>query len=423
MRCARGVSRLARTFAVHYSEVALKGKNRPEFVRILRRNIGRALAHLDPAIESKEGRFFVTVQGDGAEAERRLSTVFGVAWFAEASVIDADYSKIKDATLESARASPGETFKIDPRRTDKSFPITSMALARELGGEVAQATGKKVELSEPDLEIHVDVLKGRALVYSQKMKGPGGLPVGTAGRVMHLFSGGIDSPPAAWLMMKRGCRPVYLHFYLAPSPDVPLKSKVTKELRILSAWGGKSTLVLVPFADYQLATAEVPNELEPSLFRRFMRVTAETLAPHFGASAISTGDSLSQAASQTIWNLGVFDQGCSLPVFRPLLSYDKEEIVTLAKRIGTYEASLEAYKDCCAIISRHPRTRAKASIISEYAESLGFKSVSLKSLQSATLVSYTPAEGELKETPLEEALNRPPMGKALVERPGLPEAS
>jgi thiamine biosynthesis protein ThiI len=405
---------LAATFVVHYSEIALKGKNRPEFVRILRRNIGRALAGFEPAIDSLQGRFFLTATGDKSEVERRLSAVFGVAWFAEATVVDAAYAKIRDASLESARSSPGRTFKIDPRRADKSFPMNSMELARALGGDVAQATGKTVDLSGPDIRVHVDVLKDRALVYSKKVQGSGGLPVGTAGRVIHLFSGGIDSPPAAWLMMKRGCRPVYLHFYLAPTPEAPLKSKVSEEVKVLSAWAGKSTLVLVPFAEYQLATAEVPNDLEPSLFRRFMRMTAETLAPFFRASAISTGDSLSQAASQTLWNLAVFDQGSSLPVLRPVLTYDKEEIITLAKKIGTYEISLEDYKDCCAIISRHPRTRANGGLISTYAYELGFQGLITKSLRSATLVSYNPATDETKVTPLEEALRKPSTGQAVT---------
>lgn len=414
---------LADTFVVHYSEVALKGKNRPEFVRILRRNIIRALAHLGPEIESKEGRLFVTVDADRAEVARRLSTVFGTAWFARANVMDADYGLIRDAVLESARNSGGATFKIDPRRADKSFPLTSMELARKLGAVVGEKTGKRVDLSNPDLAIHVDVIRGRALVYTDKVRGPGGLPVGTAGRAVHLFSGGIDSAVAAWLMMKRGCRPVYLHFYLAPTPEVAVNSKVTKLVKVLSAWGGKSTLVLVPFSEYQLATTDVPAELEPSLFRRFMRMTAECLSPHFRASAVSTGDSLSQTASQTLWNLGVFDQGSSLPVLRPLLSYDKEEVVSLAKRIGTYELSLEEYKDCCAIISRHPRTRAKAGMVSEYARGIGFDGLASKSLGSATLISYSPMADELKVAPLEAALSRVPLREGSAGVPGVARSS
>ena len=403
---------MADTYVVHYSEVALKGKNRPEFVRVLRRNIARTLAPLHPDVKSRDGRFFVALEADPAEAALRLSRVFGVAWFAKAHVVDADYGKIEDAVLEAARASTARTFMIDPRRADKKFPISSMELARKLGSAVAERTGKGVDLSGPGLRIHVDIIRRQALVYAAKTQGPGGLPVGTAGRVMHLFSGGIDSPVAAWLLLKRGVRPVYLHFYLAPTSEGPIQSKVTKLIKVLSAWGGKSTLVMVPFAEYQLATAEVPGELEPSLFRRFMRMTAEHLAPQFGASAVSTGDSLSQAASQTLWNLGVFDSGSSLPVLRPLLSYDKEEVVSLARRIGTYELSLEEYKDCCAIITRHPRTRTKAAKIAEYVEGLGFGDLVSRSLESASLVTYGPKNDEMKTGPLSGVISRIEAGQA-----------
>ncbi len=407
------------TFVVHYSEVALKGNNRPDFVRVLRRNINRALAPLEHEIESKDVRFFVKVEANKAEVSRRLSSVFGVAWYAEAEAVDAEYGEIREAVVESARRSTGSTFMIDPRRSDKSFPLTSMELATKLGAEVVRETRKRVDLSNPDVSVRVDVVRGRALVYSEKTRGPGGLPVGTAGRVMHLFSGGIDSPVAAWLLMKRGCRPVYLHFYLAPAPEVPVASKVVKLMKALSNWAGKSTLVLVPFVEYQLATLEVPSELEPSLFRRFMRMTAESLAPHFGASAVATGDSLSQAASQTLWNIGVFDQGASMPVLRPVLSYDKEEIVSLAKRIGTYQLSLEEYKDCCAIITRHPRTRAKAGMISEYARGLGFEGLARKSLGLGTLVSYSPLADEVKVAPLTDAFARGALNETTTRVHGL----
>jgi tRNA uracil 4-sulfurtransferase len=228
------------------------------------------------------------------------------------------------------------------------------------------------------------------------------LPLGTAGRVMHLFSGGIDSAPAAWLMMKRGSIPVYLHFYLAPTSEYALQSKVLSTVKVLSDYLGKSTLVLVPFADYQLSAGGAPEDLEPSLFRRFMRVTAEALAPYFGASAISTGDSLSQAASQTIWNLASFDAGSSLPVLRPLLSYDKEEVVSLAKRIGTYDLSIQEYKDCCAIVTRHPKTRVKSVVVDRYAERIGFQGLAASSIDKGTLVAYNPYNRSLTTSPLSE---------------------
>lgn len=397
---------MAPEYVVHYSEVALKGKNRPEFVRALRRNIARSLSGMAPAVELRDGRFVVSASGTAQDAAARLGRTFGVAWFSEVAPVGLDYDGIRRAVLDAARASKGRTFKVEPRRSDKGYPLTSRELAVRLGAAVHEETGMKVDLTRPDVVIRVDVTRSNAFVYSNKTPGPGGLPVGTAGRVVHLFSGGIDSPVAAWLLMKRGCVPVYLHFYLAPTARNALESKVTKQVKALSAYGGKSTLVLVPFAEYQLATADAPGDLEPSLFRRFMRMTAEALAPPFGAAAISTGDSLSQAASQTLWNLASFDHGSTLPILRPLLAYDKDEIISLARRISTYDLSLEEYKDCCAIITRHPRTRVKSALLDDYVRRLKLQDLVQRVLGGATLVSYNPVGDVLRSAVLADSMPR-----------------
>ena len=391
-------------FVVHYSEVALKGNNRPEFVRALRRGLNRALGGMKHSIAYSEGRFVIEVAAEEEQVAERLSRVFGIAWFAPVNAVPAKYDEILDCVRAASAVQGPRTFRIAARRVDKAFPIRSQELGARLGAEVVKATGMTVDLSHPDLTVHVDVVMRRAFVYSAKSKGPGGLPLGTAGRVIHLFSGGIDSPVAAWLLMKRGTTPVYLHFYLAPTPQAAVESKVTKLVKVLSAYAGKSTLVLVPFAEYQLATTDVPGDLEPSLFRRFMRMTAEGLSPWFNASAISTGDSLSQAASQTLWNIASFDDGSKLPVLRPLLTYDKDEIIGLARRIGTYDLSLEEYKDCCAIITRHPRTRVKTEELSEYVERYGFQDLVRRSVAKASLVTYNPARESLRVSPLAEFL-------------------
>jgi len=410
---------MAETYVVHYSEVALKGKNRPDFIRALRRNIVRAVRGLGEAtIGLDEGRFIVKTGADPEMVSQRLSRVFGVAWFAKIAVAGPTYDEIREGVLATAKSGRTGTFRITARRTHKTFPLGSMEMERRLGAEVVDETGRKVDLSSPEETIHVDVMSGKALVYSDRRKGPGGLPVGTSGRVMHLFSGGIDSPVAAWLLMKRGCTPVYLHFYLAPTPAYALESKVLRLVKALSVYSGKSTLILVPFADYQLSTSGAPGDLEPSLFRRFMRVTAEALAPRFGASAISTGDCLAQAASQTLWNLASFDAGASLPVLRPLLAYDKDEVIRLAERLGTYRPSIEEYKDCCAIITRHPRTRVKAELISRYFAALRLASVVEASISSGTMVTYNPDTDELKTSRLADVgAARPSRQPALTTAP------
>ncbi len=391
-------------FVAHYAEVALKGRNRPEFARALRRNIMKALTGMDPKVTLAEGRFFVRAEGDPKAVASRLGNVFGISWYAPVKTIGNGYESIREAALGIAAQGDWMSFKVEPKRADKSYPLSSLELARKLGSDVVASTGKKVSLSSPDLTIHVDVLKEKALVYSDRQRGPGGLPVGSSGRVMHLFSGGIDSPVAAWLLMKRGCRPVYLHFYLAPTPQAAIESKITKLVKKLSVYGGKSSLVLVPFAEYQLETLGIPGDLEPSLFRRFMRMTAEALAPRFRAFGISTGDALSQAASQTLWNLASLDEGTTLPILRPLLTYDKDEIIDLARRIGTYDLALEEYKDCCAIISRHPKTRVKPGLVDDFVEKLDLKHLVWKSAESATILSYNPYTARTKSAPLMEVL-------------------
>lgn len=389
-------------YAVHYAEIALKGRNRPEFVRALRRNLRRIAVGLgEVKVESKDGRFILETSADQQVVESSLSKVFGVAWYAKASQVDADYAAIREAVLSAARGGTG-SFMVAARRSDKGFPLRSMELARRLGGDVVEETGRKVNLSDPAATFHVDVLRGRALVYSEKRKGLGGLPVGTGGRVMHLFSGGIDSPVAAWLLMKRGCQPVYVHFYLAPTAEYALDSKVARLVRLLAGYTGRSSLILIPFAEYQLATVGAPHDSEPSLFRRFMRVTAEELAPLFGATAVSTGDSLSQAASQTIWNIGVFDSGSRFPILRPLLGYDKEEIIQLARRIGTYEPSIEEYRDCCAMITRHPKTRVKGALIDSLSEFHAFPSLARRCISLGTMATYDLRKERPDVTPLNE---------------------
>jgi len=404
-------------YVVHYAEVALKGKNRPEFVRVLKRNLVRALSGYEPQVRHSDGRLLLTAEGPEAEVTERIGATFGVSWFSPVQSVPAELRAVRAALLGMAKGAEG-TFKIEARRSDKSFPVKSQEMAASLGADVAESTGMKVNLATPDRVYHVDVTRGGAMIYSKRQEGEGGLPVGTAGRVMHLFSGGIDSPVAAWLLMKRGCTPVYLHFYLASSPATPLDSKITRLVRVLTRYGGKSTLVLVPFAEYQLGTAGSSGDLEPSLFRRFMRMTAEALSPWFGASAVSTGDSLSQAASQTLWNLASFDSGSTLPVLRPLLTFDKEEIISIARRIGTYGMSIEEYKDCCAIVTRHPRTRVRAEAITLAVKELGLEKLMWESVEQSTLVSFNPVSGELKSAPLAESIRKSRMnGPHRIEAP------
>jgi thiamine biosynthesis protein ThiI len=390
-------------FVVHYSEIALKGKNRPRFIEALARNIKKLSAY-NAKVERHQGRLIV--EGEEKMLEDVLQKTFGVAWFAPVESVPLEYSLIEKATLRVASSKNARTFAIITKRANKRFPMTSMELSSKLGKTVSMETSMRVELKNPELNIYVEVLEDSALIYSNKKKGAGGLPVGVSGLVIHLLSGGIDSPVAAYMMMKRGSLPIYMHFYSYPDSKEVLNTKIAEQIRLLSNYGGGRLCVLVPFAKYQLATMSSAYSLEPTLFRYFMRLTAEKAAEIFGAKGISTGDSLSQAASQTIWNIRAMDFLSSYPIFRPLLSYDKEEIVEIAKRIGTYNSSISEYKDCCSIISRHPKTRVSVEELVEASKNLGLDSLSKKILADSSLLLYSRRKDTFSLVSLEEYLTR-----------------
>jgi thiamine biosynthesis protein ThiI len=390
---------------VHYGEIGTKGNNRAVFERQLERNLAVSLDGVPVSkIEKVNQRLLIGVETERlAEAMVRISRTFGVAWFADARIAGLSYDSIVQRALELARegrAARKSSFRVDTRRANKEFPMTSHEVSVRLGDDIRRGTELKVDLSRADLSLHVDILDDRAVVYAEKRRGPGGLPVGVSGRVIHLLSGGIDSPAAAWLMMKRGCTPLYLHFYVAPDPKLVLESKIPELIKTLARYSGKSTLILLPFSPYQVSCVEVPSENEPVLFRYFMRLVAEKLAPEFQADGISTGDNLAQVASQTLQNLACIDMGSKLPVHRPLLSYDKEEIIELSKRIGTYETSIEPYKDCCTIVSRHPKTRLKQIAVEFYSREVDFEGLAEKTISQGALVSFDPHDESMLMRPL-----------------------
>lgn len=375
---------------VHYGEIGTKGANRPVFEKSLERNLRTALTGLGGLrLERVDQRFIVHIDaGFLEEAKNRVARVFGVVWYAEVASAELSYPEILRTSLDVMKGCrPGSSFRVSARRPNKGFQMTSQELAVKLGEDVMQKLSLSVDLSNPDCTLYVDVVSGQALVYREHLKGLGGLPVGVSGQVLHLLSGGIDSPVAGWLMMKRGCSPTHLHFYLAPGPQAVLESKMVELVRILGTFGGDPHIVLVPFAPYQLATVDLPSEFEPVVFRRFMRIVAEKLASRMGQLALSTGDNLAQVASQTLQNLVCIDSGSSMTTLRPLLGYDKEEIVQLAKLVGTYETSIREYKDCCSIVSRHPRTRMKVKDVDEASRFFGFDALAEKCLEMSHLVT------------------------------------
>jgi tRNA uracil 4-sulfurtransferase len=351
-----------RVVVIHYHEISLKRGNRPLFLRRLQESLLRALGDLGPVrIEQLTGRMVLHLDA-GAEPEAvagRIARVFGVANFALAERTQPDMDALKRAVDRITEGRRFESFRITARRAFKTLPLSSLEMNRALGAHVLSRHPVRVSLEHPELNVHVEVLPDQAFVYGDRRAGPGGLPVGASGTVAALLSGGIDSPVAAWRLMKRGCRVVFVHFHSVPYlPDVS-PGKARELARRLTAWQYYSRLFLVPFGEIQRSIVlAVPATARVVVYRRLMLRIAEALARRTGALALVTGESVGQVASQTLSNLARVDEVADLPVLRPLIGMDKLEITAQAEAIGTFETSIEPDADCCTLfVPKHPSTR------------------------------------------------------------------
>jgi thiamine biosynthesis protein ThiI len=345
-----------------YHEVALKRGNRPMFVRRLTDNVGRALRGTGiRRVRAGSGRIIVvlTKDADWPAIRERLSKVFGIANFALAQRTERDLDQLTDAILATTRGQQFASFAIHTKRADKSFPLTSPEINRDIGAAVKAASGAAVNLSNPELLITVEILPQEAFFSLDKLPGAGGLPVGTSGTVVGLLSGGIDSPVAAWRMMRRGCRVEFVHFHGAPYQDRTSREKTTELVRILTPYQFESRLHSVAFGEVQREiVAQVPRRFRVVLYRRMMLRIAAVIARQTAGQALVTGESLGQVASQTLENLAAIEDAIDVPVLRPLVGMDKSEITAQAQAIGTYEISIQPDQDCCQLfVPRHPATR------------------------------------------------------------------
>jgi thiamine biosynthesis protein ThiI len=361
------------SIVVHYQELALKGKNRPWFLGRLVRNLRRALADLDVrSVHALMGRIEVVLGPDAAfdEVSDRISHVFGIANFSYAGSVPIDHGRsdctgdldaIAAAILQDLGDRTRTSFRVSAKRADKRFPLTSPQIEREVGGRIKQARGWRVSLDDPDLVIHVELLTDQAFYFFGKQRGAGGLPTGTAGRVVCLLSGGIDSPVAAHRMMKRGCTVTFVHFHSYPILSRASQEKARELVALLTKWQQRSRLYLVAFGEIQQQVVlAVPGPMRVVVYRRLMMRIAEALARAGHAQALVTGEVLGQVASQTLENLAVIGSVATLPIFRPLIGMDKDEITAEAMRIGTYPISIVPDQDCCTLFTpRNPLTRAR----------------------------------------------------------------
>jgi thiamine biosynthesis protein ThiI len=351
---------------VHYGELALKGRNRPWFTSMLVRTIEAVLRGLDVRdVRPLVGRIVIRLgpQGDAQwpDIRERLSRLPGIGNFARATHVVPDLDAIATAVAAEATHHSARSFRVTARRADKRFPIPSPDIEREVGRRVQQAAGWPVDLDHPDVHVRVEVLSTDAYFHFSREPGVGGLPIGTSGSVMTLVSGGIDSPVAAWRMMRRGCRTHFVHFHSYPILSATSQEKVREIVRLLTCFQLRSKLFLVPFgAIQQQVVVSVPPALRVVVYRRLMMRIAERLALRTHAHALVSGDSVGQVASQTIDNLAAIGEVVTLPLLRPLVGFHKEEITADAQRIGTYSTSVIPDEDCCTLFTpRYPTTGAR----------------------------------------------------------------
>ena len=380
------------SIVVHYKELALKGRNRPWFIGHLTRNLKTALAgtHVS-AVRSIMGRIEIDLgpQSSWDEVRERIRHVFGIANFSYAGRSSHDFSELASAILADLGDRQAESFRVSATRADKRLPFTSPQVEREVGGLIKVAKGWRVDLDEPALTIHLEMLPDGAFYFFGKEPGPGGLPTGTGGRVACLISGGIDSPVAAYRMMRRGCLVFFIHFHSYPILSNASQEKVREIVALLGRYQQRTRLALVPFGELQQqVTVSVPPEMRVVIYRRLMLRIAERLARRWHARALVTGEVIGQVASQTLDNMTTIAKATSMEILRPLVGMDKDEIAAEAERIKTFPISIIPDQDCCTLFTpRHPATRANPADAEAAEASLPIEEMVNTAVRSAVLES------------------------------------
>lgn len=370
-------------FLLKYAEIGIKGKNRYKFENALCEQVRRKLAKIDGEFEviREQGRIFVEACGDFdcEEAIQEMGMVFGVTGISPVEVIEnKEWEHLTKAVgdfVERQYDNQNFTFKVKCRRSDKQYPLTSPEVCMEMGGYLLERfPALSVNVHDPQVLIWVEV-REKAYVYSRVYPGAGGMPLGTNGKAMLLLSGGIDSPVAGYMIAKRGVYIDAVYFHAPPYTSERAKQKVVDLAKLISRYTGPIHLHVVDFTEIQLAIYELcPHEELTIIMRRYMMRIAETLAERSGCLGMITGESIGQVASQTMHSLAATNDVCHLPVYRPLIGFDKQEIVDIADRIGTYETSIQPYEDCCTIfVAKHPVTKPEIKRIRQSEKNLAEK--------------------------------------------------
>lgn len=360
-------------FLIKYGEIGVKGKNRHIFEDTLVSQLGNAMKRVDGEfkVSRENGRIYVQALSgyDYEEAVDALTKVFGVVGVCPVVMVeDEGFDKLAEdviSFIDHAYEDKNFTFKVAARRARKNYPLDSMELAAELGGRILDAFPEvSVDVHTPQVVINVEI-RSHINIYSQTIPGPGGMPVGTAGKAMLLLSGGIDSPVAGYMISKRGVKLEATYFHAPPYTSERAKQKVVDLARIVSRYSGPIKLNVVNFTDIQLYIYEkCPHDQLTIIMRRYMMMIAEHFAKESGCLGLITGESIGQVASQTMQSLAVTNEVCTLPVYRPLIGFDKQEIVDISEKIDAYETSIQPFEDCCTIfVAKHPVTKPNLSAI------------------------------------------------------------
>lgn len=379
-------------------ELALKGLNRSTFEDILVKNIRRRLKSAgDFDYIKSQSTIIIEPKDENCDfeaAQEAVSRIFGIAGFSRAAAVEKDFDKvieISGAYLEGALKS-AKTFKVEAKRSDKKFPLTSPEISREMGGHLLSVYPHlKVDVHNPEVTVMVEVRDKYIFLHGTQIKGAGGMPVGTGGKAGILISGGIDSPVAAWMMAKRGIELTAIHFASPPYTSKRAEMKVVTLLEKIAKYSGRMTMFTVPFTEIQEQIKDnCPEELFTLIMRRAMMKAAEKIARKENCQALITGESVGQVASQTIYALACTDAAANMPVFRPLIGMDKDEIIEISRKIDTFETSILPYEDCCTVFTpKHPKTRPNLGDIEKAEQLIPLEELVEKAVDGAQIRTVT----------------------------------
>lgn len=379
-------------------ELALKGLNRSTFEDILVKNIRRRLKSAgDFDYIKSQSTIIIEPKDENCDfeaAQEAVSRIFGIAGFSRAAAVEKDFDKVIEISrdyLEGALKN-AKTFKVEAKRSDKKFPLTSPEISREMGGHLLSVYPHlKVDVHNPEVTVMVEVRDKYIFLHGTQIKGAGGMPVGTGGKAGILISGGIDSPVAAWMMAKRGIELTAIHFASPPYTSKRAEMKVVTLLEKVAKYSGRMTMFTVPFTEIQEQIKDnCPEELFTLIMRRAMMKAAEKIARKENCQALITGESVGQVASQTIYALACTDAAANMPVFRPLIGMDKDEIIEISRKIDTFETSILPYEDCCTVFTpKHPKTRPNLGDIEKAEQLIPLEELVEKAVDGAQIRTVT----------------------------------